>query len=94
MRELQAGVWHWSTEHPGWTPSEPWGPEVSSYAIDDGERMLLFDPLAVPDDLIALAEEREPVIVLTSPWHERTRRRSSSDSTSRCSRPRPTRRRA
>jgi hypothetical protein len=28
---------------------------VSSYAIDDGERLLLFDPLAVPDALLALA---------------------------------------
>jgi hypothetical protein len=44
---------------------------VSSYAIDDGERLLLFDPLAVPDELLALAPEREPVIVLTAPWHER-----------------------
>jgi glyoxylase-like metal-dependent hydrolase (beta-lactamase superfamily II) len=44
---------------------------VSSYAIDDGERLLLFDPLAVPDALLALARDREPVIVLTAPWHER-----------------------
>jgi glyoxylase-like metal-dependent hydrolase (beta-lactamase superfamily II) len=44
---------------------------VSSYAFDDGERLLLFDPLAVPDALLALAREREPVIVLTAPWHER-----------------------
>jgi hypothetical protein len=44
---------------------------VSSYAIDDGERLLLFDPLAVPDPLLALVREREPVIVLTAPWHER-----------------------
>ena len=44
---------------------------MSSYAIDDGERLLLFDPLAVPDALLALAREREPVIVLTAPWHER-----------------------
>jgi glyoxylase-like metal-dependent hydrolase (beta-lactamase superfamily II) len=44
---------------------------VSSYAIDDGERLLLFDPLAVPDALLALAQEREAVIVLTAPWHER-----------------------
>jgi hypothetical protein len=47
---------------------------VSSYAIDDGERLLLFDPLAVPDELLALAREREPVIVLTAPWHERDTR--------------------
>jgi hypothetical protein len=44
---------------------------VSSCAIDDGERLLLFDPLAVPGGLLALAREREPVIVLTAPWHER-----------------------
>jgi hypothetical protein len=44
---------------------------VASYAIDDGERLLLFDPLAVPDALLSLAREREPVIVLTAPWHER-----------------------
>ena len=44
---------------------------MSSYAIDDRERLLLFDPLAVPDALLALAREREPVIVLTAPWHER-----------------------
>ena len=47
---------------------------MSSYAIDDGERLLLFDPLAVPDELLALASEREPVIILTAPWHERDTR--------------------
>jgi glyoxylase-like metal-dependent hydrolase (beta-lactamase superfamily II) len=44
---------------------------VSSYAIDDGERLLLFDPLALPGALLSLAQERETVIVLTAPWHER-----------------------
>ena len=71
MRELRAGLWHWQAPHPDWTPGEPWPQEVSSYAIDDGERLLLFDPLAVPDELLALARQREPVIVLTAPWHER-----------------------
>jgi hypothetical protein len=47
---------------------------VSSCAVDDGERLLLFDPLAVPAALLALAREREPVIVLTAPWHERDAR--------------------
>jgi glyoxylase-like metal-dependent hydrolase (beta-lactamase superfamily II) len=45
--------------------------DVSSYAIDDGERLLLFDPLAVPDEIKAVAAERDPAIVLTSPWHQR-----------------------
>ena len=71
MRELRAGLWHWKAPHPDWRPTEPWDQNVSSYAIDDGERMLLFDPLAVPDALLALAGEREPAIVLTAPWHER-----------------------
>ena len=44
---------------------------MSSYAIDDGERLLLFDPLAVPGELVDLAAGRETAIVLTAPWHER-----------------------
>jgi hypothetical protein len=71
MRELRPGLWHWQAPHPGWTPDEPWPQEVSSYAIDDGDRLLLFDPLAVPDELLGLAADREPVVVLTAPWHER-----------------------
>ena len=71
MRQLRAGLWHWQAPHPDWTSRESWPQEVSSYAIDDGERLLFFDPLAVPDELLALAPEREPVIVLTAPWHER-----------------------
>ena len=74
MRELCPGLWHWEAPHPEWRPNEPWSENVSSYAIDDGERLLLFDPLAVPDALLALAREREPVIVLTAPWHERDAR--------------------
>ena len=71
MRELQTGLWHWEARHPDWRESEPWSPEVSSYAIDDGERLLLFDPLAVPGEIEELAAERETAIVLTAPWHER-----------------------
>jgi glyoxylase-like metal-dependent hydrolase (beta-lactamase superfamily II) len=75
MRELRPGLWHWQTPHPAWTPEEPWGERVSSYALDDGERLLLFDPLGGPDEIEALAREREPAVVLTSPWHERDTRR-------------------
>jgi hypothetical protein len=71
VRELQAGLWHWQAPHPDWTPAERWPQEVSSYVIDDGERLMLFDPLAAPGELLALAREREPLIVLTAPWHER-----------------------
>jgi glyoxylase-like metal-dependent hydrolase (beta-lactamase superfamily II) len=71
LRELRPGLWHWEAPHPEWEPTEPWGENVSSYAIDDGERLLLFDPLAVPGELEALAAGRETAIVLTAPWHER-----------------------
>jgi len=71
VRELQAGLWHWQAPHPDWTPGERWPQEVSSYAIDDGAWLLLFDPLSVPDELLELAADREPVVVLTAPWHER-----------------------
>ena len=56
------------------TPNEAARGLVSSYAIDDGDRLLLFDPLAVPREIEELAAEREPVVVLTSPWHERDTR--------------------
>jgi len=44
---------------------------VSAYAIDDGERLVLIDPIAVPDEVRALFGSREVVTVLTSTWHER-----------------------
>ena len=74
MRELQAGLWHWQAPHPDWTPGERWPEEGSSYAIDDGAVLLLFYPLSLPDELLELAADREPVMVLTTPWHERDTR--------------------
>jgi glyoxylase-like metal-dependent hydrolase (beta-lactamase superfamily II) len=74
VRELERGLWHWQAPHPDWRPSEPWEKEVSSYAIDDGERLLLFDPLGVPSEIEELAAERETAIILTAPWHERDTR--------------------
>jgi hypothetical protein len=71
VRELRPGLWHWDAPHPEWTDGEPWPQTVSSYAIDDGERLLLFDPLAVPSEIEERAADRKPVIVLTAPWHER-----------------------
>jgi glyoxylase-like metal-dependent hydrolase (beta-lactamase superfamily II) len=68
---LRPGLWHWEAPHPQWEATEPWSENVSSYAIDDHERLLLFDPLAVPSELLDLAARRDTVIVLTAPWHER-----------------------
>lgn len=71
MQEVRDGVWHWETQHPEWNDKQWWGPLVSSYAIDDGERLVLFDPLAPPAEIDKLAKERETAIVLTCPWHRR-----------------------
>jgi glyoxylase-like metal-dependent hydrolase (beta-lactamase superfamily II) len=71
MRDLREGVWHWEASHPEWKPGADWGPSVSSYAIDDGERLLLLDPLAPPSLVDELAAGRQPVVVLTCPWHRR-----------------------
>ena len=89
MRELRPGLWHWEAPHPEWsgpenealrrrltgiaeTPSQTG--VVSSYAFDDSDRLLLFDPLAAPTEIVELAAERETAIVLTCPWHERDAR--------------------
>jgi glyoxylase-like metal-dependent hydrolase (beta-lactamase superfamily II) len=74
VREVRAGVWHWEARHPEWNERQWWGPLVSSYAIDDGARLVLFDPLAPPAEIEKLAKERETAIVLTCPWHERDAR--------------------
>lgn len=71
VRELHKGVWHWQAPHPEWKPGAEWDETVSSYAVDDGQRLLLFDPLAVPGEIEELAGRRETAIVLTCPWHER-----------------------
>ena len=67
MRELRHGVWHWQSPHPDWDEEQWWPQLVSSYAIDLGDDLLLFDPLAVPDEL----RERATAVVLTAPYHER-----------------------
>ncbi|HZB84982.1 MAG TPA: MBL fold metallo-hydrolase [Gaiellaceae bacterium] len=74
MRKVQTGVWHWEAPHPDWKPEADWAQAVSSYAIDDGDRLLLFDPLAPPGEIDELAARRETAIVLTCPWHVRDAR--------------------
>jgi glyoxylase-like metal-dependent hydrolase (beta-lactamase superfamily II) len=72
---VKPGVWHWQAPHPEWTAPQDWTQtDVSSYAIDDGQRLLLFDPLAVPADIESLAANRDALIVLTCPWHRREAR--------------------
>lgn len=70
-RELQPGLWHWPALHPDWTAGELWPQQVSSYAVDQPDRLLLLDPLAPPETILDLASERQTAIVLSAPWHER-----------------------
>jgi glyoxylase-like metal-dependent hydrolase (beta-lactamase superfamily II) len=75
VQELAQGLWWWEAVHPEWKEKDAatadWGPEVSSYAIDDGERLLLIDPTTPPGPVDELAASRETAIVLTCPWHRR-----------------------
>jgi hypothetical protein len=71
VRQLRAGVWHWQSPHPDWNEEAGWPELVSSYAIELGDEVLLFDPLAVPEELL----ERATAVVLTAPYHERDARR-------------------
>jgi glyoxylase-like metal-dependent hydrolase (beta-lactamase superfamily II) len=74
VRELLPGLWHWEAAHPDWKPGADWGQAVSSYAVDAGDLLLLFDPLAPPSEIDELAAVRETAIVLTCPWHVRDAR--------------------
>jgi glyoxylase-like metal-dependent hydrolase (beta-lactamase superfamily II) len=78
VREVESGLWWWEAVHPEWktedAATEDWGPEVSSYAMDDGERLLLIDPVSPPNPVDELMGSRETVVVLTCPWHERDAR--------------------
>jgi len=68
VHEVQPGIWHWQAPHPEWNArGAAWGKVVSSYAIEMGDGLVLFDPLALPAEL----EERATAIVLTCPWHRR-----------------------
>jgi hypothetical protein len=70
VRELRPGLWHWQAAHPDWAEEAGWPELVSSYAIELGGDLVLFDPLAVPDELRA----RATAVALTAPYHERDAR--------------------
>jgi hypothetical protein len=70
MRELRPGIWHWQSPHPDWDAEQWWPQLVSSYAIALGDDVVLFDPIAVPDEI----RERATAVVLTAPYHERDAR--------------------
>ena len=71
MLETRPGVYFWQARHPDWEPDGGWEEVVTSYALDDGARLLIIDPLAAPSELELLAAKRQTSIVLTCPWHRR-----------------------
>lgn len=71
MLETRPGVYFWQARHPEWEPDDGWAEIVTSYALDDGEQLIVIDPLAAPQELELLAGRRETAIVLTCPWHVR-----------------------
>jgi glyoxylase-like metal-dependent hydrolase (beta-lactamase superfamily II) len=71
MLETRPGVYFWQARHPDWEANEGWEEIVTSYALDDGEQLIVIDPLAAPQDIELLAGKRETSIVLTCPWHAR-----------------------
>lgn len=79
MKEVRPGLWTWSAPHPSWTPDEGgpegWEQEVRSYALDAGDSLVLFDPLADPEQVARLAGGRPVAIVLTCHWHSRSSER-------------------
>lgn len=70
MQELRPGVWHWQSLHPDWNDEQQWPELASSCAIELGDDVVLFDPLAVPGEV----RERATAVVLTAPYHERDAR--------------------
>lgn len=71
MQEVQPGLWRWEAPHPDWEPAADWQEVVASYAIEVGERLIVFDPIAPAAELERLASGREVAVVLTCPWHVR-----------------------
>lgn len=71
MLETRPGVYFWQARHPEWVPNDGWDQLVTSYALDDGEQLVVIDPLAPPPELDELASKRRTAIVLTCQWHRR-----------------------
>jgi hypothetical protein len=74
MRELAPGLWQWTSVHPETDGTEWWPTTVSSFAVDDDDRLFVIDPVDPPGELGDLVAGREAAVVLTNPWHDRDAR--------------------
>jgi glyoxylase-like metal-dependent hydrolase (beta-lactamase superfamily II) len=68
VHELAGGLWTWTSRHPDWSDDPHWGPEVRSYALRTDDAILLFDPIAPPQELTSRGNVE---VVLTAEWHAR-----------------------
>jgi hypothetical protein len=69
VQELAGGLWTWTGRHPAWKEGEGWGPDVRSYALETDDSLILFDPVAPPEEL---TRDRNVEVVLTAHWHGRS----------------------
>jgi hypothetical protein len=49
LREVAAGLWTWSVEHPDWLPGIDWPPVVTSTCVESHGEVAVLDPIAPPD---------------------------------------------
>jgi hypothetical protein len=67
VHELAGGLWTWTAPHPEWNGDPNWGPEVRSYALRTDAGVVLFDPVAPPQELL----DGDARVALTAEWHGR-----------------------
>jgi glyoxylase-like metal-dependent hydrolase (beta-lactamase superfamily II) len=67
VHELAGGLWTWTAPHPEWKDDPSWGPEVRSYVLHTDDGVILFDPIAPPQELL----DGNVQVVLTAEWHGR-----------------------
>jgi hypothetical protein len=79
MQEIADGLWRWTARHPEWHPGE-FGAQVASFALQDGDAMLLIDPLLPEgehDAAVVLAAldalaRAQVAILISIPYHVRS----------------------
>ena len=83
MQELVPGLWRWTAPHPEWRPRPRFGRDVTSFALEQDDELVLVDPLAPAEgspeadavwaalDRLA-ARRRSIVVAITIPYHVRS----------------------